>query len=387
MVQYQPHESEQRFRVMADHAPVLIWMSGADGRCTYFNKPWLEFRGRTLEQESGDGWAEGVHPDDLASCLRTYENAVRMRKPFRMEYRLRRADGEFRWVMDTGVPRHETDGRFAGFVGSCVDITSHRQIEARLSDTLRRQREMLERERMLMRELDHRVRNNLAGLLGLIALYERSGRDGAELALALRGKVSAMSEVHDIISRTSGGAVGLAEMIGRIAGSAPEGVSFSGPPVMIPAGQAAAMAMILEELFTNSRKHGVLRTDEGSLRVSWSVDREDAGRRLTLVWEEDASMGGNGRLGGAPSPHAGPKNGKNGKNGCANGHGHAGPIRPGVGLRLMDGVARSDLRGDFEATLGAHGFRCILHAMFEDAPPHPEPGGGAGAGRSSAGAA
>src|SRR5262249_46892669 len=116
-------ESEQRFRIVADAAPVLIWMSGTDKLCTFFNKPWLQFTGRSLEQELGKGWAEGVHRDDLQKCLKTYTQAFDARKPFVMQYRLRRNDGEYRWISDDGVPRYNANGTFAGYIGSCVDVT------------------------------------------------------------------------------------------------------------------------------------------------------------------------------------------------------------------------------------------------------------------------
>ncbi len=116
-------ESESRFRIVADAAPVLIWMAGVDKLCTFFNKPWLEFTGRSMEQELGNGWAEGVHADDLQRCLKTYTEAFDARKPFVMQYRLRRHDGEYRWLSDDGVPRYDTQGRFAGYIGSCVDVT------------------------------------------------------------------------------------------------------------------------------------------------------------------------------------------------------------------------------------------------------------------------
>jgi PAS domain S-box-containing protein len=127
-------ESEERFRIVADAAPVLIWMSGLDKLCTFFSKPWLEFTGRTMEQEMGNGWAEGVHPDDFQNCLKTYVEAFDARKPFVMQYRLRRHDGEYRWISDTGVPRYDTDKNFAGYIGSCVDITELRSKEEALRE-------------------------------------------------------------------------------------------------------------------------------------------------------------------------------------------------------------------------------------------------------------
>ena len=116
-------ESERRFRVMADATPVLMWMSGVDKLCTLFNKPWLEFTGRSMEQELGNGWADGVHADDLQKCFKTYTEAFDARQPFVMQYRLRRHDGEYRWVADQGVARYNAQGEFAGYIGSCVDVT------------------------------------------------------------------------------------------------------------------------------------------------------------------------------------------------------------------------------------------------------------------------
>ncbi|MEH1805701.1 PAS domain S-box protein [Nostoc sp.] len=116
-------ESEQRFRQMADTAPVLIWMAGLDKACQYFNKTWLEFTGKTLEAEVDDGWAQGVHPDELQDCLDTYVNAFDARENFQMEYRLKRFDGEYRWILDTGTPRFTSEGEFLGYISSCVDIS------------------------------------------------------------------------------------------------------------------------------------------------------------------------------------------------------------------------------------------------------------------------
>ncbi|MGZ5008563.1 MAG: CHASE domain-containing protein [Methylobacter sp.] len=129
----QLRESEQRFRVMADSAPVLIWLAGTDKLCYYFNKVWLEFTGRTLEQEQGNGWADGVHPDDYQHCLDTYITAFDRRAGFSMEYRLLRHDGEYRWLIDTGVPRYTDEKIFLGYVGSCVDITERKQVENKLA--------------------------------------------------------------------------------------------------------------------------------------------------------------------------------------------------------------------------------------------------------------
>ncbi|HSQ19586.1 MAG TPA: ABC transporter substrate binding protein, partial [Blastocatellia bacterium] len=125
-------ESEARFRNMADTAPVMIWIAGTDRLCNYFNQQWLDFTGRTMEQELGNGWAEGVHPDDYEQCLATYVGAFDRREPFRMEYRLRAVDGSFRWMIDSGTPRFSATGEFLGYIGSCVDISERKQSEEAL---------------------------------------------------------------------------------------------------------------------------------------------------------------------------------------------------------------------------------------------------------------
>lgn len=122
-------ESEERFRNVADSAPVLIWVAGLDKKCTWFNRPWLTFTGRTMEQEIGDGWAEGVHPEDFGRCLETYSGSFDRREPFLMEYRLRRNDGEWRWIIDHGIPLQDAVGTFMGYIGSCVDVTEQKQAQ------------------------------------------------------------------------------------------------------------------------------------------------------------------------------------------------------------------------------------------------------------------
>jgi PAS domain S-box-containing protein len=125
-------ETDARFRNMADVSPVLLWMSRPDGLCTFFNQTWLAFTGRTLEEEWGVGWAENVHHEDLDTCLDTYVAAFNERRVFEMEYRLRRKDGQYRWILDRGTPRYTPEGRFAGYIGSCIDITERRSLETDL---------------------------------------------------------------------------------------------------------------------------------------------------------------------------------------------------------------------------------------------------------------
>jgi two-component system, LuxR family, sensor kinase FixL len=153
-------ESDARFRIMADTAPVMVWMSGADMLCNFFNKQWLEFTGRTMEEELGNGWLQGVHAEDLPHCLETYTSSFKARQPFTMEYRLRRADGEYRWILDNGVPRYTQEREFSGYIGSCIDITERIRAEEQL--------------RLLRQELFHMARVSSMGELTSVLAHELS---------------------------------------------------------------------------------------------------------------------------------------------------------------------------------------------------------------------
>jgi PAS domain S-box-containing protein len=158
-------ESEERFRLVANTAPVLIWMSGPDKLCTYFNQPWLEFTGRRIEAELGNGWEDDVHPDDLSACLDTYTNAFDRRESYKMEYRLRRDDGEYRWVFEFGVPRFNPDGSFAGYIGSCIDVTERKMAEEALVSLSGRLIDAQEEEcRRIAREIHDDYNQRLAML-------------------------------------------------------------------------------------------------------------------------------------------------------------------------------------------------------------------------------
>ncbi len=128
-VEEQLREKEGNYHTLADSGMALIWTSGTDTKCDYFNQPWLQFTGRTLAQELGDGWAEGVHPEDLARCFKIYAEAFDRQESFSVDYRLRRHDGEFRWIQDEGTPRHDSRGHFLGYIGHCLDITERKRAE------------------------------------------------------------------------------------------------------------------------------------------------------------------------------------------------------------------------------------------------------------------
>ncbi|MEK6303813.1 MAG: response regulator [Acidobacteriota bacterium] len=175
-------ESEARFRMMADTAPVMIWVSGTDKLCTFFNKSWLDFTGRSLEQEIGNGWADGIHKDDHESCLNTYGAAFDSRESYSIEYRLRRDDGEYRCVLVEGVPRFSKGGAFEGYIGSCIDITERKNAEAERDELFAREQAAREEAQAANRAKDsflaivsHELRAPLNAILGWANIL-RSGK-------------------------------------------------------------------------------------------------------------------------------------------------------------------------------------------------------------------
>lgn len=206
-------ESEARFRTMADCAPVLLWMAGTDARCNFFNQTWLTFRGRELAQEFGFGWAEGVHPEEFQMCMDTYMEAFRERREFEMVYRLQRADGMYRWILDHGAPRFGPSGEFLGYIGSCTDITERKTAE----DALRRTGDRLARSNAELERFAHAASHDLQEPLRMVinfttllakkydAQLDAPGRqyvafavDGARRMKALIDGLLALSSIKNI---------------------------------------------------------------------------------------------------------------------------------------------------------------------------------------------
>ena len=192
----QLRESEERFRRVANTAPVMIWMSGTDRKCSYVNKTWLDFTGRSLEAELGDDWAGGLHPDDSALSQQTYTEAFDRRESFQLQYQLRRHDGEYRWVLDKGVPRFNPDGTFAGYIGSCIDITDRKLAEEGLATIGRRLIEAQEEERAWIgRELHDDINQRLALLAVELDRWDQHISSNPELSDQIRHAQERISEI------------------------------------------------------------------------------------------------------------------------------------------------------------------------------------------------
>jgi PAS domain S-box-containing protein len=171
-------ESEERFRTLANSAPVLLWVMNAEGHYVFCNQSLLDFTGRTLDQAIGEGWLDSVHPQEVAHCRATYQRALIHTESFEAEYRLRRADGDYRWVLDRGVPRWMPDGSFGGLVGCCTDITDRKQTEVDMQTALTKERELSELKSRFVSTTSHEFRTPLSTILSAADLLESYGDPG-----------------------------------------------------------------------------------------------------------------------------------------------------------------------------------------------------------------
>lgn len=287
-------ESEERFRAMADTAPVMIWMSGTDKLCTYLNKSWLDFTGRTLEQEMGNGWSEGVHSDDLQRCFDTYLTAFDARRAFTMEYRLRRVDGEYRWIIDTGIPRLTPEGTFAGYIGSCIDITERKRAEEALLESeaaIRESRKALQdlagkllaAQEAERRRLAREMHDDLTQRLAVLAIeagkleveLEADGREAAEKLRHMKEQaVKLAADVHAISRQLHPSILddlGLADAIEAECASVSqrEGILVTYEPENVPEAVSKELGLCLyritQEALRNIAKHA--RTQEGHVSL------------------------------------------------------------------------------------------------------------------------
>jgi PAS domain S-box-containing protein len=279
-------ESEERFRLVANTAPIMIWMSGPDRLCTYFNQPWLEFTGRQIELELGNGWAEGVHPEDLALCLDTYTKAFDRRQPFEMQYRLRRNDGVYRWVFDKGVPRFNQDRSFAGYIGSCNDITERKLSEEALARLTGRLIDAQEEERKrIAREIHDDYNQRLALLaIDLEELSERIESLPVEVKQQLHQMWTQVSELgadlHSLSHRLHSSTL---ESLGLVAGTRAFCEEFSEQqdiaidfehqniPRHVPADVSLCLFRIVQEGLRNIKRHS--GADQAEVRLELVGDR------------------------------------------------------------------------------------------------------------------
>jgi len=278
-------ESEERFRLLADTAPVMVWMSTPDKLCTYFNKPWLDFTGRSLAEESGNGWAEGVHAEDLQRCIDIYTQSFDRRQEFRMEYRLRRHDGEYRWILDIGTPRFNADHSFAGYIGAGIDVTERKTVEKTLADINGRLIEAQEQERALIaRELHDDICQRLALLSVEIVRLQKDSPDVPEnIRLRMNELQKQASEigfdVQSLSHELHSAKLELLGLVPAVRGFCKEfgaqqevKIDFQADdvPNSVPKDISLCLFRVLQEVLHNGVKHS--HAHEFKVRLSWQED-------------------------------------------------------------------------------------------------------------------
>lgn len=271
-------ESNRMLASVANTSPALMWMSGPDKERIWFNEPWLTFTGRTLEHELGEGWLLDIHPDDRNQYMTAYMTSFDALEPFSIEYRLRRADDTYRWMLDRGQPLFD-DGRFSGYIGSLLDVTLMKDVEEEL-------RRSLEEKDVLFREVHHRVKNNLQIICSLISLKIHDEQDSSirEALQDTLSRIRSMGLIHEHLYRQSSLAalsmrsytMGLTGHLQCLYSSVSGDISvqFRIPENLeINLDRAICCGLILNELVTNVFKHAF-----PSEKGSW----KDATLRISL---------------------------------------------------------------------------------------------------------
>ena len=262
---------ERRQPPTADEAPVMIWRAGAGRSVDYVNQAWLDFTGRPLAQETGLGWTGQVHPEDLARCLSQYAAAFAERRDLSAEYRLRRRDASWRWMLDRARPCFE-GGIFVGYVGSCTDITD---MKVALEE---RQRSVAEQAHLLS-ELNHRVKNNAQATASFLTLQANRAADpGVSLALRRAAtRVMLSTLIQDRMFRAGSEAgIDLGEELEAVARAALEVTGRAGLKLevsreghfVLPVTRATLLALIVNELVVNAATHAFPDGQVGHVRLA-----------------------------------------------------------------------------------------------------------------------
>lgn len=328
-------ESEERFRLatMAAQDAIYDWDVIAD--TTW----WSERSEALINPKHQNSWANGIHGDDRERVLSDLQQALDGDgQDWNAEYAFIRPDGRMVHVMEAGIIVRDADGRARRVIGALSDVTAVKEASAEIE-------RQAHTERLLFRELDHRVRNNLASLITLIGMTQRSGQDVDQFAESIGGRVQAMASVHGMLSRAHWTPIGLRELVeSLVPDEVADSIEASGPTVRIAARQATALGMLVHELVANALKHGALSRTAGRVDIRWTLgDGPEPGTRaLAITWTEQ----------GGPAPSE--------------------TIKASVGTELIIGLARSELRGDARLTYRQTGARHELNLVLDDAD-MPEP--------------
>ncbi len=308
-------ESEERFRVAADSAPILIWMTDAEARATFWNRQYEELFGHPASGLRDDTWRQVVHPDDVDPLLADFRDVFQRRARFSREVRVFDRDGRLRWLRAEGVPRYDGVGNFLGYTGCAFDVTDSKEANAR--------------QHLLIAELNHRVKNTLATVQSLAQQSMRSTDAPPGFATAFSSRLLALARAHDLLTREEWDGATLADVAAAALAPWLDGgrITLEGPRIRLVPKHALALSMALGELATNAVKHGALSGPAGQVSLAWKQDGEGA---VVLEWIED----------GGPAVRP--------------------PARRGLGSRLLGRPLAAELGGTVDVRFDPAGVRCVV---------------------------
>lgn len=290
-----------------DKVPGMIWSVGPDKAGLFFNRSWLEFTGRSLIEQTGAGWLQAVHPQDVGALMATLDGAQEG-VSFSVEVRLRRSDGKFRWMLLSGAARYTATGEFEGYMGSALDVSDHK---------------------MLVAEIDHRIINSFAAIKALVSLSVRKTQSKEAYAAALESRIDAYVRAQSLLAKMNWRGAYLRHVVldalSALPTQTPAQLKIEGGDVLLTPRATVSLNVVANELGLNASQHGALTVPEGRLRVGWRIERDH--QMLNLEWEEQ----------GGPPVKA--------------------PKRTGLGLRLVQQILTHDLDAIYGIDYARSGLR------------------------------
>jgi PAS domain S-box-containing protein len=317
--------TEERFRMLAENIPTLCWMADPDGHVFWYNSRWYEYTGTAAADQEGWGWTSVTHPQALTKVMEEWRRCLASGEPFELTFPIRGADGVFRPFLTQVAPLRDESGRIVRWFGTNTDVTRQQQDEEHL--------------RLMVNELNHRVKNTLATIQAIAALTLKAEEDPARVREMLTARILALSKAHDVLTDEQWSGADLGEIAALAAAPYPSRdgevrVRIHGPPVRLPPKTAIAVALAFHELATNAAKYGALSADAGRVDLNWTVRGQEGARSLKIVWRES---------GGPPVRP---------------------PGRTGFGTRLIERGLAADLNGKVEIDYAPDGVRCTIEAAL-----------------------
>ena len=316
-------EREASYRALVEAIGTVVWTTEADGSIDDMPE-WRELTGQTIEAHRGWGWLDAIHPEDRPAAMAAWTEAVRNRHVYDVEYRIRNADGLYRWYNARGVPVLD-DGAVRKWVGVCIDIHDRKQADEHL--------------RLMVHELNHRVKNNLATVQAIAAQTLRETKTFGEAKLDFTARLAALARAHDVLTRENWDGATLTELFDAVlephCGAGEARCALTGPALRVDSKTALALSMALHELGTNAAKYGAFSNAPGRVSVDWDLDTVSEGPRLKLQWRE------------YDGPPVLP------------------PTRRGFGSRLIERGLAAELRGDVRLRFEPEGVICTIDVPFD----------------------